>query len=335
MRFLRISLVICLFLTLSVSAVDNSFKLDFNGDGRTDIALYREGSRSGDVAPQTSYWYFLDTRTGEMNTIPWGRSLDVPAPADYDNDGTTDVAIYRWWDFDLGDTNEWWIRKSTGGHQVLVYEAGYNKFSRNYVGDGRAETGQIYLTDISQDPTQNCFVSIYLIGDVEGNAIRKTVGDTCNVVPTPVPGDYNNDGRSEIAVFDNHTFKVWFPPYGSAYTAPDIVQSLNVEYAAPGDYDGDGKTDFAGTLGQGGRLIWRIKQSGSGAESDVDFGFATDKPVPGDYDGDGKTDIAVFRPSDSSWWILNSATGDVSSFYFGLPTDTPLAMPTIPFDPTS
>src|ERR1044072_4794065 len=56
MKFLRISFVICLFLSLNVSAVDNSFKLDFDGDGRTDIALYREGSRSAQLAPQPSYW---------------------------------------------------------------------------------------------------------------------------------------------------------------------------------------------------------------------------------------------------------------------------------------
>ena len=338
MSFLRVCFVICISLltALSALATDNSFKLDFDGDGKTEIAVYREGSRSPFIAPEQSYWYFLNTQTGAVTTRQWGRTLDVPAPADYDNDGKTDLAIYRWWDFETGDTNEWWINKSaTGGHQILVYEPGYNKFSRNYFGDGRAETGQIYLIDINQDPTEDCFISIYFAGDMEGNAIRKNVSDTCNVIPTPVPGDYNNDGTSEIAVFENQTFKVWFAPYNSGYTAPNMTQFMDVDMAVPGDYDGDGKTDFAGTKGVNGRLLWRIKQSGSGTDLEVDFGFATDKPVPGDYDGDGKTDIAVFRPFDSSWWIMNSGSGVVSSFYFGFSTDTPLAMPTIPFDPTS
>ena len=337
MKFLQAGFVFwfCLFFILSVSATDNSYKLDFDGDGATDIALYREGSRDVTVAPQPSYWFYLNTRTGQTGVIHWGRTLDVPAPADYDGDGRTDVGIYRWWDFGIGDTNEYWLNSSSGGYQVLVYqwEPSYIKFNRNYIGDARAEVAHLYKINISQDPTQPCFMSVFFIGDFSDNRIRKTVGDACNVNPTPVPGDYNNDGRSEIAVFNNGTFKVWFPPYNPGYTTPNVTQFLDVDSPVPGDYDGDGKTDFAGVKNHEDRWLWRIINSGTGGETLVSFGFTTDKPTPGDYDGDGKTDIAVFRPSDGSWWILNSSNGVLGLWYFGLPTDIPLAMPVTPFNP--
>ena len=331
MKFLRASFVVGIFLASGVFATDNSFRLDFDGDGRTDIAVYREGSRDIAVAPQPSYWYFLNTNTTQMTSVQWGRSLDIPAPGDFDGDGKTDVGIYRWWNFETGDVNEYWLRINTGW-EVLAYEweAGYNKFNRNYFGNARAEIGQLYKLNTSTDPGNPCYIAFYFAGDNADANIRKNVSDTCNVIPTPVPGDYNNDGYSEIAVFTNRTFKVWLPPYSSNYTTPNITQFLDVDTPTPGDFDGDGKTDFAGTKGVAGRLIWRIKESQTGGDREVDWGFASDKPVPGDYDGDHKTDIAVFRQSDQTWWILYSG-GGVFACKFGYATDTPLASPVIPF----
>lgn len=324
---------ICLLASVSVFAIDNSFKLDFDGDGRTDIALYREGSRGPD-APQQSVWHFLNTKTGVTSSIQWGLSLDVPAPADYNGDGKTDPGIFRWWNFDYGDTNEWWLSRGNGNHIVLNgLELGYYKFPRNYLGDARAEVGQLYPVDISQTPGQTCFVSVYLIADMEGLVLRKTVGDTCNVNPTPIPGDYDGDGRSEIAVFVNRHFKVWLAPYSPGYTVPSYLHYMDVDVPTPGDFDGDGRTDFAGVKPQGSQLLWRIRRSSTGVEYEVDFGLATDRPVPGDYDGDGTTDFAVFRPSDGTWWILNSSNGIVQTFHYGLSTDAPLAAPVIPFSP--
>jgi subtilisin-like proprotein convertase family protein len=42
--------------------------------------------------------------------------------------------------------------------------------------------------------------------------------------------------------------------------------------------------------------------------------------TPFDFDGDGKADVAVFRPSDSIWYLQNSTTGFTGE-RFGLPAD--------------
>ena len=61
---------------------------DYDGEGKTDIAVYRLG---------TGYWYVLTSSSNWSNYqwYWWGAVDDVPVPGDFDGDGITDVAVYR------------------------------------------------------------------------------------------------------------------------------------------------------------------------------------------------------------------------------------------------
>ena len=81
------------------------------------------------------------------------------------------------------------------------------------------------------------------------------------------------------------------------------MQQFGVSTDKPvlGDFDGDGKTDYAFYRPGATALansFWNVIQSSNGAFLSAQFGRGEDKPVPADYDGNGVTNFAVYRPSN-------------------------------------
>jgi hypothetical protein len=75
---------------------------DYDGDGKTDVAVYRNGG-----------WYILRSSDGGVVTVGWGgEPQDIPVPRDYDGDGKADIAVYR--------DGMWFIRRSSDGVQTAV-----------------------------------------------------------------------------------------------------------------------------------------------------------------------------------------------------------------------
>jgi hypothetical protein len=91
---------------------------------------------------------------------------------------------------------------------------------------------------------------------------------------------------------------------------------------APGDFDGDGKTDK--TVFRAPTGTWWVNRSSDGGYFAFNFGLPGDRPAVGDYDGDLKSDIAVWRPSDGNWYIWLTGPQQFSVVHWGLAGDKPV-----------
>jgi putative transposon-encoded protein len=110
---------------------------------------------------------------------------------------------------------------------------------------------------------------------------------------TRTPGDYDGDGRTDLALRDPQS-STWYIVYSSIEQMQVVQFGWSVLVPVPGDYDGDGRTDLAVRDPQSS--TWYIVYSSTGQMQVVQFGWSALVPVPRDYDGDGRTDLAVQEP---------------------------------------
>jgi len=84
------------------------------------------------------------------------------------------------------------------------------------------------------------------------------------------------DGKADIAVW-RPSEGVWYIFQSRTASIQSFVLGFPTDIPVPGDYDGDGKTDFAVYRGNG---TWWIWQTGASAYMTQNFGLAGDVPVP-------------------------------------------------------
>lgn len=274
------------------SAVSRAKFVDFDGDGKTDISVFR---------PAEGNWYILNSSNNAFSTQHFGISTDKLTPADYDGDGKTDVAVFR--------DGTWYASRSGGGVTVASFGLpGDVPQPGDYDGDNKADLA-IYRPSDGNWWWQSSIDGIQ-------RATRWGIS-----TDSPVAADFDGDTKTDFAVYRSGTWYIFKSSGGTTIAQFGLAEDKPVL----GDYDADGKSDLAVWRPSTG--VWYHLRSSDGGFRAQAFGLSADIPSPGDYDGDGVNDLGIYR---EGIWYLQKSVGGFSAQQFGLTGDKPLPSSFVP-----
>lgn len=315
--------------------------LDFNGNGTTDFATV-SFAPTGSGGPIS--WRVAGNPASPLPNQAFIRRFnygladdDSIVVGDYVGDSRTDLTVFR--NTAAPAPGYWYISQfptGTGGvigDRRVQWGDGFTDSvtTGDYDGDGKADYAAIRV--------ENGNIVWYILGST--NVTRRIVFGlfTGATGPSIFNGaDFNADGRDELVyVTRNAAGTVVNYFVGDAVTGAGVITRSFGNYntdssLTPADYTGDGRADFVACrqTALDGVAVWYILNSATGTVTATRFGIADpnftdgDIPVRGDYDGDNRHDIAVWRPSNRTFYYISSQFSNFQAQQFGDDGDTPL-----------
>jgi hypothetical protein len=292
---------------------------DFNGDGKTDIALTgRTGWNTLPVSFSYGNGAFSVTNQYIGDFAFWASDRRAEKlTGDFNGDGKTDIALTGspWW-------NTLPVACSNGNGSFTV--------TNIFVGDFAAWSANREATKLTGDFNGDGKTDIALIGPAGWNTVpvafsngngtftvtNRYVGDFASwandLRASRLTGDFNGDGRTDIALTGSphwNTLPVAFSNGNGTFTVTNIYIGGFATYAAErgaakltGDFNGDGKTDIALTGSPRWNMLPVAFSNGNGSFTMStsyagDFADAASQArgvkLVGDFNGDGKADVAL------------------------------------------
>ena len=177
---------------------------DYDGDGIADIAVTRR------EADQLVTWHILRSSDGQYVSFQFGYGDDRAMVGDYDGDGKTDVVMVRQADANADFQFTWYIlRSSDGAVLTRQFGRGFSDIPQatDFDADGRTDIC-VFRRGLG-DPYTGYWFSIDSSSPlpIEQAPTRfQAFGQGYDI---PQAGDYDADGKTDLAIFRESTGEWW------------------------------------------------------------------------------------------------------------------------------
>jgi hypothetical protein len=295
---------------------------DFNGDGNQDFVTANSGSGDVSILLRTCQ---SSTPTPTATATPTG----TPPPPTLGNYLNTSIAL-------SGNATDTPVIAPTSTNRITVSSS--TNFRGTLAGD--PVTGTVRVTDAH--PAGTYTVTVTAINDGALTATRTftlTVTTPATCVPVTfaattnfpagadpesvVVGDFNGDGKQDLAVSNNnsHYVSLLLGDGGGHFSSTPVILGDD-DYpsaAAVGDFNGDGKHDLAVPLrGPNATNLVILLGDGTGhfgSPINLEVGGNPEMVAVGDFNRDGKQDLAVTNSATggSVWVLLGDGWGNFSA----------------------
>ena len=266
---------------------------DFNGDGRTDLALSTTNDR-GDASVMNKLFLFYQAADGSLpravsfdtDGYSWGMGETTVAAGDLDGDGATDL-----------------VRRGSAGIDVFLQRSG-TFADRKFL-----EMPRVYRMDLG-DLDGDGKADMVTTGP--GIRVYRSLGGGTFAPPETVLineyrdqlaiGDVTGDGRPDLVSVSGQAVEVFrqLPDgsFGAAERTTAAGDAYRLVAMTLGDLNADGRLDIAATYAASGQVVGvQILFQGLGGTlslgPDVDA-YAAGPLRTGDIDGDGRNDLVLW-----------------------------------------
>jgi hypothetical protein len=231
---------------------------DYDGDGRTDFGVYRNG-----------VWYWVQSSDNAIRSFTFGAASEIPVAGEYTGDGKADLAVYR------PSTGVWYVRNIDTG-VLTAQQWGGAASDVPAVGDFDGDCKMDYAVRRTTNVT-GAGATEWVILQSNGN-VATTVRWGTDQMQMAI-GDYNGDGRSDIGVADLRGGLLYW--YVIGLTNNVIVNGIQFgqtgDIVTVGNYDGDQSADLA--VFRPSNSVFYYRAVGNATQFGYAFGASGDIPT--------------------------------------------------------